>query len=131
MCLAKRGDQPLPKAQRLCMGVVHSEDAHALVDPELVDRSQLVPQRAPVRGREVEWIDVFVALRGILRRLDRAVGKVLEPTRVLAHPGMVRRALEGEVQCKLDAVRVRSLYESLKVRECPEVAIDRCMPPPW
>ena len=41
-------DRPLPERERLGVRVVDAENAHALVDPEVEDALQLVPQRAPV-----------------------------------------------------------------------------------
>ena len=85
------------------MRVVDTEDAHALRDPELEHALQLGPESFPVRGLEIERVDVLVFLRRVLRILDRAVGALQKPFRMLAHVGMVGSALEGDVEGDLDA----------------------------
>ena len=84
------GDQPLPEPERLRVRVVHPEDPHAVADPELDHALQLLPQLAAGLRLEVEGVDVLVALRGVLRVLDRAVRPVLEPLRVRLDPRVVR-----------------------------------------
>ena len=96
-------DQPFPHRERLGVRIVHPKDAHPLRDPVVDDALQLVPQRAPVVGVEVERIDVLILLRRILGVLDAAVGSMPEPGRMLVHVRMVRRALERDVERDLDA----------------------------
>jgi hypothetical protein len=50
---------------------------------------------------EVERIGVLVLLRRVLGVLDRAIGPVAEPAGVLTDIGMIRRALQSEVECNL------------------------------
>ena len=38
-------DDPLPEREGLCMRIVYPEDAHALIDPELENALQFLPQR--------------------------------------------------------------------------------------
>ena len=95
---------PLPEGEGLGVRIVHAEDAHAAVDPELKDGAQLVPEGAPVGGLEVERDDVLVLFGGIFGVLDAAVGAVQEPVGMLCDPGVVWRALEGNVDGKLHAV---------------------------
>ena len=66
-----------------------------------------VHSASPVGGVEVDRVDVLVPLRRVLGELDRAVGPVAEPLGVLGDPGVVGRALEGEVQRDLEAVDLR------------------------
>ena len=68
------------------------------VDPEQADVTQRAPERSPVVAIEVERIDVLILLRRVLGVLDRAVGAVAEPIRMLADPRMIRRTLPGKVQ---------------------------------
>lgn len=58
---------------------------------------------------------------------DRAVGADAEPLRVLTHPGVVRRALQRQVQRDLDAVVARLGDEVVEVLDAAEVGMDRVM----
>src|SRR5439155_13149606 len=73
-------------------------------------------------------INVLVLLRGILGVLERTVGAPVEPLRMLAHPGMVRRALNGQIDCDLDAERPCGLEEAPEILERAELGMDRRMP---
>ena len=98
------------------VAITHSQKANALVcglstrkivtpgvDPEADDVGQAVPQALPVGALEVQRVDVLVLLRRVLGVLDRAVGAVGEPLRVLGDPRVVGRALERDVERQLDA----------------------------
>ena len=67
-CAPDVGERPLPERERLGVRVVHAEDPDAVIDPELDDVPQLVPERGPRVGLEVERVDVLVLLRRVLRR---------------------------------------------------------------
>ena len=97
-------DQPFPERKRLGVRIVDAEDLHALIDPEQHDVAQRLPQRDAVRAVEVGVDDVLVFLRRVLGVADRAVGPALEPLRMLLEPGMIRRALHGEVERDFHAV---------------------------
>src|SRR5260370_2121555 len=90
-------DRTLPTRERFRLRVVEAEHCQALIDPVEEDREQLVPYFPPALGLEVERKYVLVFLRRVLRVLDRAVGAVLEPFRVLARIRGVGRALESDV----------------------------------
>ncbi len=107
------------------MRVVHPEGPHALVDPEAHDAQQRVPERLPGRGREVDRVDVLVLLGRVLRVLDGAVGPLVEPLRVLAHPRVIRRALDREVERDLDPQALRGLHEAAEVLERAELRVHR------
>ena len=107
------------------MGVVDPEDGDPLVHPELHDAEQLLPERAPRRALEVEGIDVLVALRGVLGVLDGAVRAVAEPLGVLGHPGVVGRALEGQVERQLEAARPGRGDDRAEVLERAELGVHR------
>ena len=96
-------DQPFPEGEGLGVRIVDAEDAHALADPVLDHALQFLPQRLPVLALEIEGIDVLVFLRRILGVLDAAVRPVAEPLGMLLDVGVIRRALEGDVQRHFDA----------------------------
>ena len=96
-------DQPLPEAERLRVGVVDAEDPDALTDPVEDDAEQGLPQCLPVRALEVDRVDILVPLGRVLGVLDAPVGPPAKPLRMLLHPGMIRGALEGQVQGHLEA----------------------------
>src|SRR4051794_25387363 len=52
------------------------------------------------------------------------VGAVVEPLRVLVHPGMVRRALQGEVQRDLQTLPGGLLHEPVEVLDRAQVRVD-------
>ena len=85
MAAADVGDHPFPERQRLGVGIVDAEDAHALADPVLDDVAQGEPKvRHGALGMEVDVDDVLVLLRRILGIADRAVGTAAKPLRMLA-----------------------------------------------
>src|SRR6185369_12080846 len=102
-----------------------AEDPHAVLDPERDHAAKLLPERLPRFGLEVEWVDVLVLLGRVLGVVDRAVGAVAEPLGVLLHPGMVRRALEGEVEGDLETVLAGARHQSIEVGERAELRMDR------
>ena len=97
------GDAPVPEPEGLGVRVVDPEDGDAVVGPEEEDVAELVPEPLPVGAVEVERVDVLVLLGRVLGVLDGAVGPVAEPLGVLLDLGVVRRALEGDVERDLDA----------------------------
>src|SRR5262249_34491043 len=116
-------DAPLPEAECLGVRVIDAEDAHAHVAPEQEDTPQLVPQRLPVLRLEVDRIDVLVFLGRVLCILDGAIRPLAEPFGMGLHPGMVRRALEGDVDGDLDVVIVGAGEEMLEIVESAEVGV--------
>ena len=117
--------QPLPERERLGVRVVDAEGAHAVLAPEQRHLEQRVPQPAPVARREVERVDVLVALGRVLGVLDRAVGPVAEPLGVLAHPGVVGRALEGQVERDLDLAGAGGVDQRVEVVHRAQLGVDR------
>src|SRR5207247_7578041 len=69
-------------------------------------------------------VDVLVLLGRVLRILDRPVGPVEEPLRMLAHPGMVGRGLDREVERDLQPAAFGLLREVIEVVERAEVGVD-------
>ena len=80
--------------------------------------------REDARALEVEGIDVLVFLRRILGVLDGAVGSRLEPFRVLAHPRVVGRRLEGDVQRNLDVPSARFVDQPVEAGEVAQLRVN-------
>ena len=99
-------DDPFPEDEGLGVGIVHAEDGDAHVHPELQDRLDLLPEVLAILAEEVEGIDVLVPLGRVLGALDGPVLLAVVPVRMVLHVGMVRRAVEGEVQGHLEAAIV-------------------------
>src|SRR6185436_13321672 len=95
-------DQPFPQYERLRVRIVDPEDAHALRDPVVENRSDFAPQAAPVLVLEIEWIDVLVLLRRVLGELERPVRPLAEPLRVRADVRMIGRALQRDIERDVD-----------------------------
>ncbi len=110
------------------MRVVHPEYAHPLIHPVLHDALELFPQIRPILGLKIEWIDVLVLLGWVLGVLDRSIGAPAEPLGVFGHVGMIRCALECDVERELDAVLCRGCNQVTEILECAELRVDRLMP---
>ena len=95
-------EQPLPERHRFGVRVVDAEDPHPVRHP-VPDDSQHLGVDALGVVVEVDRVDVLVLLRRVLRVGDGAVGAGGEPLRVLAHPGVVGRGLQRQVEGHLEA----------------------------
>ena len=104
---AHLGDQPLPERQRLRVRVVDAEDPDAVPHPVQDDVAKRLPEPEPVLGLPVDVDDVLVLLGRVLGVLDRPVGPVLEPLRMLGQPRVVGRALDREVERDLEPELLR------------------------
>ena len=122
------GDEPLPEPERLGVRVVDAEDAHPEAGPVQHHAQQRLPELAPVRGIELQGVDVLVLLGRVLRVLDGPVGPATEPLRVFPHPRMIRRALEGEVERELEAVLLPGGHQGPEVLLRPQLRVDRGVP---
>src|SRR5581483_3277433 len=121
---AHLADQPLPERERLRVRVVDAEDAHTVPDPVQHDVPQRLPQPTPALAVPVDVDDVLIALRRVLGVLDRAVGPVLEPLRMLPQPRVVGRALDREVERDLESELLRTRNEPVEVVDRPELRCD-------
>ena len=111
--------------------VVDPEDPDAPLGPAQRDVAAGLPERDPVGivGRpEVDRVDVLVLLRRVLGVADRAVGPPGEPLGVVAHPGVVGRALERVVEGHLEAELAGPGDERIQVLERPELGVHRLVP---
>src|SRR5215510_1033611 len=123
MRVLDRADQPLPELHGLGVRIVDAERAHAAADPELEDAPHLLPERRRRLALEVHRIDVLIFLQRVLGVLDRAVGPMEEPLRMLADPGMIRRALDREIERDLEPELPRRLDEAVEILEGAEVGM--------
>src|SRR5207244_7221030 len=95
-------DQPFPESEGFGVRVVDPEDLDALFDPEQHYIAQRVPQRAGVLRRKVGIDDVLIFLGRVFRIAHRAVRPTPEPLRMLLYSGVIRRALNREVERDFD-----------------------------
>ncbi|KAI3480411.1 hypothetical protein L1887_57425 [Cichorium endivia] len=120
------GDQPLPERQRLGVRVVDAELGDALVDPALHHVAQGQPQRRHrIGGVEVDVDDVLVLLRRVFRIADAAVRAPGEPARMFLQPGVVLRALDGEVEGDLQAMLGGGGHQAAEVLAATQLRVDR------
>ena len=82
--------------------MVDPKHSHALIDPKLKHALQFEPQRFPITGLEIEGVDVLILFGRVLGILNRAVGTSFELTGMFDDIGMIGRALEGDIECKLN-----------------------------
>ena len=122
------GDGPLPERECLRVGVVDAEDHHSLGDPVVEHALEFRPQPLPIVRLEVERIDVLVLLGWVLRVLHAAVGAPAEPGRVRLDVGMVRRALERNVQGDLEVVGGSCRHQLAEVLQRAELGQDVLVP---
>src|ERR1700724_778322 len=101
------------------MRIVDPEDLHAVIAPESHHPHQLLEQSALIGGVEIDRVDVLVFLGRILSVLDAAVWPMMEPLRMLAHPWVVGRALDCEIERQLHPQAVRSGVETIEVADRP------------
>src|SRR5688572_4712650 len=88
------------------------------------DVTQRLPQPTPVLAAEVDVVDVLVALRRVLRVLERAVGAAVEPLGMLLQPRVVGRALDREVDADLTADLPAAGHHPLELLDRPELRAD-------
>ena len=120
-------DQPFPECERLGVRIVDAEDTHALIDPKQHDVAQRVPEPGPVGAIEIRIDDILIFLRRVLGVTDRAVGPVAEPIGMLDQPGVVRRQLNGEIECDCHAESAACLDQPAKVVERAELGMNGVM----
>ena len=88
------------------------------------DVAPRLPQLAPGRRVPVEVVDVLVALGRVLGVLERAVGALLEPLRVVLEPRVVGRGVEREVERDVHPVLARRGGERADVVHRAELGVD-------
>src|SRR5438132_3018446 len=106
------------------MGVIDPKGAYTLADPEQHGVAQLVPQSLAIGVVEVDIDDVLVFLGRVLGIFDRTIWPEAKPLRMLAHPGMVRGALDCKIERHLDPQCRGCLDETTEIRERAELRVD-------
>ena len=119
--------QPVPELHGFGVGVVHPEDRHAAVDPQLHDPQHLLVDALGIVV-EVQGIDVLVLLGRVLRVGDGPVQAGGEPFGMFLHPRMVGGGLEGEVEGQLQSEGLRLRDEPLEGLEITQVGVDGVVP---
>ena len=119
-------------ANGLVCGLSTRKIRDAVLDPELDHVASSSCHSARQSSRlEVERVDVLVLLRRVLGVLDRAVGPMPEPLRMLASPTDDRASLERDVERDLEVVAPRRVDEAIEVRRaCRARARPPCGRPP-
>ncbi len=97
--------------------VVDAKNANTVLDPEQDHVAERKPERRKGVAVEVDVDDILVALGRVLGELDGAVRPPVEPLGMLLDPGMVRRALDGEVERDLEAVLAGRGDKAIEVLE--------------
>src|SRR5919202_467498 len=110
------------------MGVVHAEDAHALLDPEAENAFELLPECLPMLCLKVKGVDVLILLGRIFRILHGAIRAPPEPLRVLPHIGMIGGALEGDVEGDLYPILLGFGKQAAEIIQSPELGMNGRMP---
>ena len=86
---------------------------------------QLVPEVFPVFRLEIDGQDVLVFFGRVFGILHGAVWAPAKPGRVLLHPRVVGRALEGDVESHFHAAHFRFVEKATEIFECAEFRVDR------
>ena len=81
------------------MRIVDAKYCYALLDPEENDVAQRAPNIVGAAIRiEFDIDDILVFLRRVFGETQRTVGAPAKPIRMAFQPGMVRRALNCEIE---------------------------------
>ena len=118
------GDDPFPERDGFCVGIVHAENAHAVLAPEKDDIAEFVPEFTPVRIVEIQRIHILVFLRRVLGILDRAIGSLEKPLWMGVHIGMVGRAVDRKIKGDLHAALADFVNKPVEVLERSEFGRD-------
>src|SRR5919106_4743111 len=121
-------DEPLPERKGFGMRIVHAKDMYPLFKPVQDHVFELLKQGLPSVGLEIEGIDVLVFLRRILGELNSPVGTPAEPGWISLHIGMIRRALEGNIQGHFHPSFMDRADQSLEILKRPKLGVYRLVP---
>jgi hypothetical protein len=101
--------------------VVDPKNPNSVIDPEQNDVTKPGPQALHGRvGIEFDVHDIFVFLGRVLGETDRPIPFPAKPLWVLFQPGMIRRALDGEIKSELQSLFHRGISQSNEIVERAE-----------
>src|SRR5207237_1038660 len=89
------------------------------------DVAQRLPKALAIGTGEIGIDDILVFLRRVLGILDRTIGPPLEPVGVLREPGVIERALNGEIERDLHSMLGAGRDQAAEVIERAELGMDR------
>ncbi len=99
------------------------------IHPKREDVFERIPQSLPVGGLEIQRINILIFLGRILRILNRPIGALLEEFRMLFDPGMIRSALERNIQGNLHLQLFGPLDQVREILHGAQFGMDRGMTP--
>src|ERR1700758_2527755 len=99
------------------MRVIDAKDLHAVLAPESHHTQEGFEQSALIGSIEINRIDVLVFLGRVLGILDAPVRPMMKPIRMLAHPRMVGRALDREIERYFHSQTVGGGVEAIEIAE--------------
>src|SRR5262249_21256851 len=123
--LADASYQKFPEGDRLGVRIVYPKDAHPALSPKQDDALHLRPELSPVFAAEIQWVNIFVLLRRILRILDRAIGSFVEPIRVNLDIRMIGRAIDRKIERNFHSARPHFFLKPVEVLQCAERRLHR------
>src|SRR5260370_4294482 len=109
------------------MGFAHQEMAQAGRQPNDYGVLNLFDHLPRLVVLEIEWVDVLIFLRRILRILDGAVRPLTKPLRVRAYIRVVGGTLERDIERELDSVRFGSGQKPVKIIQRAQLRMDAGM----
>ncbi len=110
------------------MRIVYAEDAHTLIHPKAEHAFEGIPQSLPVGRLEIQRINILILLGRVLCILNRPIGALLEKFRMFGHPGMIRGALERNIEGNFHFQLPGALDQVGEVFQRTQGGMDRSVP---
>src|SRR4029077_21214019 len=117
--------QIFPKNVWFGVRIIDPKSPHAAVRPKEHHARHLSPKRRQVLTPEIQWIEVFVFLRRILREFNRAVGTLIKPFRMFANVRMIRRTIDREIERDLHSALADFAVQPFEILQRTEGRFDR------
>ncbi len=86
------------------MRIVYPDDARPPLAPQQQNAAHFEPQILPVGTFKIDGINVLVLFGRVFGVLNRAVGPNRKPVGMGLHPGVVGRALNGQIHRDFQAI---------------------------
>ena len=97
MLVAELRQDFLPELYRLGVGIIHPENRYPMINPLLNHVAYRVIQTAIVLIKN-QGINILIFLGRILCVGNRSIRAVLKPLGMILYPGMIRGALQRQIQ---------------------------------